>query len=417
MNDSKTTFAITYASYASVHAARKSFSNSKAQLHEFYGFSAAEAGNVDALFMFIYAVGLVLGGRIADKRATSRVFGVGLLGTSMFQALLGYLCIQGPSSSVYVALVLSAAFQSLTWPAAIKLMSEAYAANRSLAFGLWVTNTAIGNIMGSLLASYSLHNEGEREGVLGVFVVPATLCLVAAIVVLGVLKDKRSYEPLVRGVADGENPDRDISTSVSGEMRSIPYSECFQLPGVAAFSAAYGLLKGVAYAMFFWLPFYFVKVRNFDAVASDAFSGLFDVGQVLGAPICGFIAHKTGRLFLVCALAGFLAAFPLLAVALTDGSAAVGAALVAAGLLLGGAVGLIGSEVCVVLCPAATSTVLGIIDGFGSLGASLTQSVIPLLAGRLGWTALFPECAVMACLGAAVLWRPVAKESQSMIRR
>jgi sugar phosphate permease len=182
---------------------------------------------------------------------------------------------------------------------------------------------------------------------------------------------------------------------------------------VAAFSISYGLLKGVAYAMFFWLPFYFVQVRHLDAAASDAFSGLFVVGQVLGAPICGFIAHRTRRLFSVCAMAGGLAALPLLAIAVTDASTTVAAALVLSGLLLGGAVGLIGSEVCVVLCPSATSTVVGIIDGFGSLGASLTQSAIPKFAAKLGWTALFPECAVMALMGALVLWRPVSREISS----
>jgi sugar phosphate permease len=53
-------FVITFLCYCSLHSMRKAFTNQKANLQDFYGFDKVFLGTLDVIFMFAYAIGLLI---------------------------------------------------------------------------------------------------------------------------------------------------------------------------------------------------------------------------------------------------------------------------------------------------------------------------------------------------------------------
>ena len=388
-------FVLTYLSYAAVHAARKSFSNAKSELNTAFGMSPELAGALDSFFMLIYAGSLILGGALGDRLSPTRLLFIGLIGSSLSQTVFGYLCISGsPAYLLFPIVAVSASFQSLCWPASIKLIGGWFGAG-GMVFGLWTSNTAVGNILGSLSAAYVLKSsEDVKSGVLGVFLLPAVAMLFLGLVSAVLMSDPLRYSRLSDGPV----------------IPSISFRSCLKLPGILEFSTTYAAVKGVTYAMFFWLPFYLTQVRGFSSANADAASALFDVGQVFGAPLCGILADRSGRMAGTCALFALLAAPFLLSVSFIGSFTLAGICILISGVLLGGVSGLVGSAVCASLSPEATGTVVGIVDGAGSLGAAVTQAALPALASRLGWDFLFPEMAVLSVLAAFCLKNPMRTE-------
>jgi sugar phosphate permease len=60
--------------------------------------------------------------------------------------------------------------------------------------------------------------------------------------------------------------------------------------------------------------------------------------------------------------------------------------------------------------PAAAASATGFVNGLGSFGAILQVLVVPPLAARFGWTALFPVLGALA-LGAMVALLPTLRGS------
>ena len=65
------------------------------------------------------------------------------------------------------------------------------------------------------------------------------------------------------------------------------------LPNVLTYALCYACLKSVNYTMFFWLPYFLDGVFSEDT--SDNLSILYNVGQILGGWICGWISDYLHR--------------------------------------------------------------------------------------------------------------------------
>eukprot|EP01084_Bolivina_argentea_P109187 195146_1 len=141
------------------------------------------------------------------------------------------------------------------------------------------------------------------------------------------------------------------------------------LPNVLTYGLTYACLKGVNYTLFFWLP-YFLD-NTFGDGKSDGLSMYYNIGQILGGWICGWISdHFTKRtptmmIFLI------LSATPLFMLHIPTSSYSFVAVLSSlAGFFVGGPINIIASVMAAEVgkmeaCkgnPASLSTISGIID-------------------------------------------------------
>ncbi|ETO06497.1 hypothetical protein RFI_30895 [Reticulomyxa filosa] len=70
----------------------------------------------------------------------------------------------------------------------------------------------------------------------------------------------------------------------------ISFWEAIRIPNVIMYAVCYSCLKSVNYAMFFWLPYYLGN--SFGDSTANQLSMLYNVGQIFGSWICGWISDS-----------------------------------------------------------------------------------------------------------------------------
>ncbi len=203
-----------------------------------------------------------------------------------------------------------------------------------------------------------------------------------------------------------------VSVDPSGtelERPSVGILEALRYGKVAIYSIICFFLKFSHYGYLFWLPYYMKNGLNFSDRSAVLILMLYDLGYLVGSFLTGYLsdllpsrqAVLNGGILLATAFAVAnqywidsgsvqFVLFPLLGMT-------VGGTLV---LLTTACATDLGTEVEQTRGKKATATIVGIIEGCGSLGASLGQLAIGLLVA-LGWKAVFGALTAVV-VGAAV---------------
>lgn len=195
------------------------------------------------------------------------------------------------------------------------------------------------------------------------------------------------------------------------------------IPGVIEFSLCLFFSKLVSYT---FLPLYIQSSTNLGASLSADLSTLFDVGGIVGAIAPGMISDYTSMAATTCTGMLFLAA-PMLLLYHEYGAISLTVSIVllfVAGILVNDPYALITTSVSAELGQhrslegnsKALATVIAIIDGTGSIGAT----VGPLLAGLVsssGWQNVFYMLIVSDIITMLLLVRLVAKEFAKLRNR
>ncbi|CAI5742856.1 unnamed protein product [Peronospora destructor] len=359
-------FFLTFFSYVMFHASRKSFSAIKGQMgDEQWIHSTVYAkdqqvemyGLMDTIFMGFYALGLYISGILGDNYDLRRMISGGMWATSIIGLLFGLGALGDIHALSFYAVLwgLNGLFQSSGWPSNVTVMGKWFnQSERGAVLGIWSGNACLGNITDPKDVPYR-HQFIEKAK-------PETV---------------KTIDEL------DENTDTEDKTKSAG----IGFFEAWWIPGVLPYSLSYACLKSVNYALFFWVPFYLtvsLQMRNSQA---GTFSMLYDVGQIVGGIVGGMVSDKmevrspvvVTMLFFSCITLYFM-----------DGASYEMTAflLLASGFMLGGPANLIstaisadlGTHESILGNAEALSTVTGIIDGTGSIGAALVQYLVGYLA-------------------------------------
>ncbi|KAM3725223.1 Sugar phosphate exchanger [Dirofilaria immitis] len=413
-------FSFTFISYALVHASRKTLSTVKPSLiiewtdnstgkqplfpdkHAAEGFLAF----LDCAFLAAYALGLYAGGTLGDRYNPTKVLALGMWTSSITVFLFGMLKWLTFHSPVYYAATWIACglFQSVAWPTEISIMGSWFGHNsRGAVMGLWSSCASVGNIMGTLISSYALRLGYEYS-----FAANACSLFFGGFLVLYFLPSRTQHE-------------RNTVVSVTGDLerlRAISFWQAWCLPGVIAYSLAYACLKLVNYSFFFWLPFYLHARYGWKESISDELSSWYDVGGIIAAVVAGIASDHFPSRTPVLVFMLILSMASLFVYANSPGNVLINSSLMALmGFFVGGPANLISSAVSADLGKAeqirgsseALSTVAGIIDGTGSVGAGIGQLLIPEIEATFGWRAVFYGFIVMMfctilCL-APLMWK------------
>eukprot|EP01083_Nonionella_stella_P002534 7283_1 len=314
-----------------------------------------------------------------------------------------------------------------------------------LIFGIWAAHQYIGNIIGIGYVSLVEHNSWNTEVS---FYLPALQAFFAALLVLCFVKTyptdlksqgnkqflledddmelhgadadaahdaedtatrQRSDLQTMKSKADYEyGIDSDSDQSVPDNEYRISFKRALHLPNVIRYGLFFACLKGVNYTIFFWFGYFGSAWDDLSNETSGNFLILFNLGSIVGGWICGYftdrykVLSKHGRspIILLFLLLSIPAVFALYFKP-TQWMILYGVLCFAAGFFVGGPTNLISTVMATDIGklqeiqgnPASFSTVSGIIDGLGSVGAALTdyaaawipktQYVYALLAGEL----------------------------------
>ena len=433
---------MTFIAYVSVHAGRKALTNTKSIATVSFGVDPKLAGALDAMFMLAYAIGLVKFGKLGDTHSPKKLLCVSLIGMSVVQILFACMCVFGFARFDFGCVLLCAVWilnglvQSLAWPCCVKLVGQCLnESTNSTVFSIWACNGIFGNIFCSIIASIVLNWNDENFGFMSVFLLMSFFNIISALLVARNIQVGNELTQMTELTGEGTV----VATHVSNDMS---LKTCLGLTGVLDYSLCHAFVKGVAYAMFFWLPFYLVKVHGVSPSAAAATSIWYDFSTIIGGPICGLLVEKTNKPALVISVFVLLAAGPQF---LIDEPAdahvttlelvssnnhqlqppirtviptVVFANIILSGFFVGGVLNVLSAAVCAKIGGAThTSMVTGVIDGLGSFGASATQVVIPLIGINVeGWGTVFALLGVMLVASAATLFRVTRDELKEQPR-
>ncbi|OIT29974.1 PREDICTED: putative glycerol-3-phosphate transporter 5 [Nicotiana attenuata] len=438
---------LTFIAYAAFHASRKPPSIVKSVLGPeikaqngtngwapFEGPSGPHRlGELDLAFLLAYSIGMYFAGHIGDNIDLRLFLTVGMLGSGILVIAFGlgyFLDVHWLLFFVTVQ-ILCGLFQSIGWPCVVAVIGNWFGkAKRGLIMGVWNSNTSVGNIIGSLVASSVLSFGWGWSFLLpGIFILVVAVFVYMFLVVspdhIGLELASKEIEMNVEGVAlvgkeTGEAEEEGVVVEPETEG-AIGFLQAWRLPGVAPYAFCLFFSKLVAYTFLYWLPFYLrqtvVAGVQLSHKSAGILSTVFDIGGVVGGVLAGVtsdIIEARG----VTSIVFLLLSMPALLFYRIYGSVSMFTnitLMLVSGALVNGPYSLITTAVAADLGTQsdikgnsrALATVSAIIDATGSVGAALG----PLLAGYIstrGWNSVFVML-ILSIFIASLLLIPIVK--------
>lgn len=147
-------FLTTFLSQAARHIGIMGWSMIKSDLLAFEGFTGAQLGTIDTVYLIFYALGNILSGQLSDSYSPRCMISIGL-GVTCFLyimiVILSYLNINLfiPSLIIYMIIGLS---HSTVWPATVSIMGNWFDKSiRGRVFGIWCCANSVGQIIACYL--------------------------------------------------------------------------------------------------------------------------------------------------------------------------------------------------------------------------------------------------------------------------
>lgn len=398
-------FALTWLSYASYYLGRKGIPIARSAIYERFGESSLKG--VETVYLAMYAVGQFISGNAGDRIGARRLIGFGMLLSAA--ACIGF----GFSNLIVlftVAMFVNGLAQSTGWPGNVKAMAEwVPSQNRGRTMGIWATCYQVGGIAATGITARCLNAYGWRWAFIG----PALgIGLVGVLVLLflreGPLIPKGPASADPRPTSEGGAAAADPAAPALLEAQRAARRRVLRSFTVWSYGASYFCIKLIRYSFLFWLPYYLEKRLNYPRSDAGYLSTSFEIGGVFGTLALGALSDRlrhvprsivsaaslmglAGAIYLYLQIggAGLLANFL--------GMALVGVLLYGPDALLSGAAAQDAGG------PLAAAMAAGVVNGLGSIGAVMQETVTRGVSDRWGWNALFYVFMTLSVLAAASL--------------
>lgn len=248
--------------------------------------------------------------------------------------------------------------------------------NRGKIMGFWITNTSIGNVFGSQIVSGMIEGGTEWQLALITIIFFYVLSLYLS---LYMMKDKPQ-----------------TNTIKKKEKKKISLIHALMLPGVILYSIVYSCVKLIHYSYMMWLPSYVYSELISSEFAGGAMVSLYDVGGLVGAIVVGWISDKVpNRVYVFFPL--LIGTIPLIFAFSLGSSNTLWLFYIlipVVGMIIGGTNNLVSSAVAADLGHYpdkdfdARTTVIGLIDGSGGIGAGIGQIIVGQIQ-KSSWVKVF----------------------------
>lgn len=288
----------------------------------------------------------------------------------------------------FVLFALNGAFQSPVWPATVAVIGNWFPrSNRGSVMGVWSTNSSVGDILGQQTAAiFEQVSDLPWE-----YVIMTTIVYNVLVAFLFLLVNDKPHpsllppadSPDVEGVLQEENEE---DVSLPRRKRGISFWEAWRLPGVLVYALNFACVKLLNYGMMMWLPFYVTVELGLSGIVKGALASAFDIGGIFGSIGGGWLTDKVGSrtVIIMPMLIISVPMFLLFRLVQPYDYWIFFILTPICGFLINGASNLISSAVAADLAQnqeikdnrEALSTVAGIIDGTGGIGAAIGQIIV-----------------------------------------
>lgn len=411
------------------HFSRKCYSTVKQQLQEEAGYTAAILSEMDFTFMGTYAIGNIVSGKLGDTFCPTTVLAIGLFGSavclffinvSLWFDFVGFNEVLG-NFFILAVYFLFGFFQSTGGPVGTAVMGNWFCdpdsvARRGLIFGYWTCHQYCGDVTAALCTALVL---GIGLPYWWGLLLPALANLGWGFITMRLIADPYDVgiitpEVRIRQAKLAEKrAELEAGETLEDEGPTpITYMGAFRIPMVAQYALAFGFFKLTNYVLFFWLP-YFLGKAGFDPVQANLIASFYSIGMMPGGIIVGYVSDLFGgrRAAVIgsfmCTLLVFLAIFAAFSETLS--ATALLPMLAMMGILVGGPNNIITSAVAADLAShpsvrgskKSLGTVTGLLNGCGSITASIGLLAVGPLSENFGWTAVW--IFLIACTAAGTL--------------
>src|ERR1700744_5259359 len=192
MNFSKaqrTTFAVTWLTYAGFYLCRKNLSIALPLLGRTSEMSSMRLANIVFGYSLLYAIGQFVFGFLSDRIGPKRVVGVGLLVIVVSNLAMGF---HSAILWLMIFACLTGAEQATGWSGLVKIMASWFGPeNRGIVMAWWGTNYVLGGFLATAFATWAVAEHslwahlGWARGVL----FPASLLVIIALLFFIYIKD------------------------------------------------------------------------------------------------------------------------------------------------------------------------------------------------------------------------------------
>jgi len=385
---------------------RVNMSIASGSIAEVYQLSDVQLGKVFSAMLVGYALFQTVGGRLADRYGPRRVLAGGVVWWGIFTALTTLVPAKAGALLLLIAVrFLLGAGEAVIYPAANQFIARWIpAAERGLANGWIFAGVGAGAGLTPLLITGIMVRYGWRSS----FWVCSAIGFAAGAVWFLSARDTPAEHPSVSAselalIRSGLTQ----AQAIHDPKALLSWRRVLQSKEVWALTLSYFCYGYVAWIFFSWFYRYLAKVRGLDLKASAFYTMLPFLAMLvcclLGGAINDRLTKWQGPRIGRCGLATF--AIAVAGIFIAFGSQ-VQSARLASVVLAGGAGALYLSQssfwsVTADLGGASSGSVSGFMNMGAQIGAALTASLTPWIAGRFGWTMSFLVAAALCLLGAA----------------
>ncbi|WP_010502928.1 glycerol-3-phosphate transporter [Paenibacillus elgii] len=402
--------------YAAYYLLRKNFSLAMPYLTA-QGFSKAELGFALSAISISYGISKFVMATISDRSNAKMFLPAGLLLSAIVSLLMGVVPFFTSSVAImFIMLFLNGWFQGMGWPPAGRVLVHWFSLNeRGNKTAIWnVAHNVGGGVMAPLavagVAIFAGMSGFSQSGYEGVFILPALVAIVFAVVSYFLIRDT----PQSVGLPSIEEYRNDYPSATKKTFetelstKEILFKYVLNNKWVWAIAFANIFVYFVRYGVLDWAPTYLSEEKGFNMNKSSWAYFLYEWAGIPGTLLCGWISDKlfkgrrgpAGVVFMIGVLIAVLVYWfnP-------PGNPTVDMlCLIAIGFLIYGPVMLVGLQALDFVPKKAAGTAAGLTGLFGYLGGTVTaNALMGVIVSASGWNAGF-TLLVVSCAIAAVIF-------------
>jgi OPA family glycerol-3-phosphate transporter-like MFS transporter 1/2 len=293
--------------------------------------------------------------------------------------------------------------------------------NRGLIFGLWTCHQYLGDITAAVCTAAVLSVGFDYTYAL---LIPACTNVVWAYVTMKLIADPADVDIITPEVkvrlAKLKEKELETGMMTAADQGKTPITYATAIPLVANYALAYGFFKLTNYVLFFWLPYFLGK--HFDPVTANLIASLYSVGMMAGGIIVGVVSDLFGGRR-ACVIGTFMGCLMIFLYVFSKKSEELSAAallvmLTIMGILVGGPNSIITSAVAADLAShpsiqgnnKSLGTMTGLINGCGSITASVGLLAVGPLQEAFGWSSVWLFLMGSVFTGTALMGGKMYKE-------
>lgn len=423
------TFVALLAGYMGYYLCRQNFSLAYAPMKAALGMDKVTFGAIASFGTFVYAIGKIATGPLADEKGGRGVFFIGLLGSAVASLLFGLGGLWGGSLFFFALWGINRFFQSMGWGSLVNILAQWFSAREyGTAMGMMAVSYQFGGAVASLFAGALL---ALGSGWRGLFIIPAATLAVVGLAIwplvlgspaaAGYSLPADADEGLAPPTEQGGTPEPPSAASASSGAEGHGYlARLFRVLRNPMFLIMCGLsfiLTIIRECFSLWMPAYFSDLGATASVAAFK-SAIFPLLGCTGTLVAGWYSDKRLQgnrgpviavmlLGLLLTLIGLtfsdqLAQFTQQHLGPAFGRGTVGVTLVGlCGFFLFGPYSMVGGGVIALDFGgrATAATAAGLLDSAGYLAATMAGFGVAQLVTSRGWSFTFLSMAALTAVG------------------